>query len=442
MLQLKQYSNEKNQKKLKVLDSKVAKPRLWTRSYLVILAINFLVSCGFHTSNSTLAVYVESLGASQVVVGVSMSLAMLGAILVRPLVGHFLDQHGRKAILFGGIFAMCISVAAIPFFPHLAAVLMLRCIQGMAFGAANTASGTILADALPSRRFGEGIGFFGLANSVSMALAPAFALSIYYASGIVFPMVLAAIALLVASLLALTLRYRHVALHNKGGIDGMELTVVETRGSTQRIRQPRIEAKGRLANLIELTSLTPAIMAFFTACTWGTVQTFGALSAKHLGIDSAPFFYAVIAVFMLVARPLFGRLVDKRGYHIPLVAGIILVTCGFVVMALMHNTAELMLGASILGVGFGALNPTFQTMAMVGVPYERRGMATATYFMGFDSGIGTGTIVAGSIAGLLGYQAMYFFCIAGPLISGLLFIRFGKATGSTTASTSARHEAP
>ena len=44
---------------------------------------------------------------------------------------------------------------------------------------------------------------------------------------------------------------------------------------------------------------------------------------------------------------------------------------------------------------------------MISAPPERRGAANATYFTGFDAGLGLGSLLAGFLANALGYSTMF-----------------------------------
>ena len=59
--------------------------------------------------------------------------------------------------------------------------------------------------------------------------------------------------------------------------------------------------------------------------------------------------------------------------------------------------------------------------------YDRSGVATSTYFLGGDVGQGVGPMVGGAIlariAGLAGYQAMFFLC-AGLMLALMVYFYF------------------
>ena len=69
--------------------------------------------------------------------------------------------------------------------------------------------------------------------------------------------------------------------------------------------------------------------------------------------------------------------------------------------------AGLLAAAALLGCGFGALSPAFQTLAVESAPPARAGVATATYFWSLDISVGLAALLLGGVAARLGYAFMY-----------------------------------
>ena len=82
------------------------KPRLWTRNFVLIIVINFLVFMNHIMLLSTFPFYIESLGGSEALAGLAATLFSLVAVLCRPVVGWMLDNGKRRAILLIGLVGM------------------------------------------------------------------------------------------------------------------------------------------------------------------------------------------------------------------------------------------------------------------------------------------------------------------------------------------------
>ena len=85
------------------------KPRLWTRNFVLIIVINFLVFMNHIMLLSTFPFYIESLGGSEALAGLAATLFSLVAVLCRPVVGWMLDNGKRRAILLIGLAGMLLK---------------------------------------------------------------------------------------------------------------------------------------------------------------------------------------------------------------------------------------------------------------------------------------------------------------------------------------------
>lgn len=78
------------------------------------------------------------------------------------------------------------------------------------------------------------------------------------------------------------------------------------------------------------------------------------------------------------------------------------------------------------GIGIGATQASLQTMAIIHVSKDRTGMANATFFNGFDGGIGIGAILAGLLSSVMGYGNMFAFMAIFPVLAGILYYVTGN----------------
>ncbi|MOA21031.1 major facilitator superfamily transporter [compost metagenome] len=103
----------------------------------------------------------------------------------------------------------------------------------------------------------------------------------------------------------------------------------------------------------------------------------------------------------------------------------------------------LLLSGAIIGLGYGAILPCFQTIAVLAAPKHRRGLATATFYLLFDLGYGLGSYALGALASHYSYSVMYILC-AFILVVAIVFYytlhhkrkRLSTAEARETASVS------
>mgnify|MGYP003623944111 CR=1 FL=1 len=108
-------------------------------------------------------VYFQTLGASDIELGLITTITTIGALLIRPFGGALLDRFGRKGVLIAGIALMALSVCTYSIFTAIIAIFVVRFLHGLSWGVASTASQTVASDGIPPKRFGEGKGMFALA---------------------------------------------------------------------------------------------------------------------------------------------------------------------------------------------------------------------------------------------------------------------------------------
>lgn len=371
---------------------------LWTRDFLLIAVVNFLIFSSWQTMPFVLPVYLQALGANDAALGWVTAVTTISALLIRPFCGAILDRFGRKGIFLAGIIFMGLTSITFEFIPFIGAILALRFIHGLAWGITSTASQTIASDIIPPKRFGEGMGLFALSASFALAIAPGVSLELFDANGLTPVIVIAVGTLAIAFFLARFLRYQPIK------------------------KATGISFKG----MIERDSILPSVIVFFLTACYGALVTFLAIHAAAQGVGNIGLFFTAYAIAVAVSRPLLGRIVDRRGYAILLLPGLALMVLALVLLSQANSTLLFILVALLYGSGFAACHSTLQTMAVASVAPERRGAANATFLIGFDSGIGVGSIISGLLVGALGYAGMYLVFGIMPLIAACIFLAFAR----------------
>lgn len=144
------------------------------------MAANFALFFAFYLLTPLLPIYLsEHFGATKDMIGLVLSGYSVTALLFRPFSGYLVDSFPRKVVLM-----VTFCAFAIFFVGYLAASTLLlftivRTLHGGPFGALTVANSTAAIDVLPSSRRTEGIGYYGLSNNLSMAIAPTIGIFIY-----------------------------------------------------------------------------------------------------------------------------------------------------------------------------------------------------------------------------------------------------------------------
>ncbi len=191
-------------------------------------------------------------------------------------------------------------------------------------------------------------------------------------------------------------------------------------------------------DLIEPSSIPIALTGFVLAFSYSGILSFIPIYAKELGLSEiASYFFILYALVVVISRPFTGKIFDRFGENVLVYPAIIIFTIGMFILS-QAQTSFWFLGAGMLiGLGYGTLIPSFQTIAISAAPNHRRGSATATYFSFFDSGIGFGSFILGIVAAKSSYHNMYF--IAAIIVAfTLLFILWITRTKTKIQETTYR----
>lgn len=367
------------------------KTKLWTSNLVIITLVNFFMFFSFQLFPSALPPYLKSLGANDSVLGWLQGIMTIATLLIRPFAGIALDKYGRKWIFVMGLIGMLLITTSYRFFPLIEIIIVIRCAHGMAWGIANTACSTTASDNIQKERFSEGMGYFSLASSIAMALAPAISLSL----GMQKNIILAAAFLIIAIFLVFIMNF-----NNRPAVQ------------SSMTSRPSLYAK---------EAALPSVVIFLIMITWGAIITFLALYGVQKSISGTGAFFTVYAISMLITRPFFGKLVDRRGFGVGVWSGVLLIPIALLLLSVSNSLITFLICAVIYGTGIGAAQSSLQTMAIIKVPKERTGAANATFFTGFDGGIGAGAVLAGIISTFAGYEMMFAWMAIFPFLAGILY---------------------
>nr|WP_312578633.1 MFS transporter [Sedimentibacter sp.] len=371
------------------------KEPLWTRDYIFISIASLFITMGFQMLLPVLPVFSAKLGGSDTWAGMVVGIFTFSAVLMRPISGQLLDRRGRRGVFLFGLIVFLICVVAYNWTSTILVLLSFRFIHGFGWGASSTASSTIASDIIPKSRLGEGMGYFGLTSTLAMAIAPALGLGLLSRYGFNTVFNVSAGFVLISIFISLFIKYH----------------------------KPDVLPERDKSGIFEKTAILPAIVIFFVTMTYGSIVSFIALYAAQKQIENIGLFFTVYAVALLISRPYFGSLTDKKGTIYAVLPGIIFVIISMSLIYFANSLIAFLIAGFIYGLGFGAIQPALQAMSVRDVNHLRRGAANATFFLGFDLGIGAGAILWGLIAEKLGYQIIYLLSIIPAVIGALIYVK-------------------
>jgi MFS family permease len=214
-------------------------------------------------------------------------------------------------------------------------------------------------------------------------------------------------------------------------IEVQEITLTE---------EQKAELKGfKLSNFIEKKSIPITLIATVTAFCYSGILSFLSFFANENNISTAAsFFFVVYAAAVLVTRPFTGRLFDLKGPNFIMYPSLISLLIGLFVLSQSHVSILLLIAGALVGFGYGTFMSSSQTVAVQSAPAHRVGLATSTFFILTDIGLGIGPFIQGFFVPSIGYSGLYIILgIIAVICLPLHYFLYGKRTSShrTTVST-------
>lgn len=180
---------------------------------------------------------------------------------------------------------------------------------------------------------------------------------------------------------------------------------------------PKTKSGWQITDFVEPGALAMAGLGGLVFFAYGGILTFIPLYAKSLGLQSeTSLFFMVFAAIIIISRPFVGRLFDTKGPDYTIYPGFLLFGLGLILFSQITSLAGLLISAAVLGIGFGALSPAFQTLAIQSAAPVRAGVATATYFWSLDISVGLAAILLSLAAAHWGYAVMYGLICTGVIL--------------------------
>ena len=179
-------------------------------------------------------------------------------------------------------------------------------------------------------------------------------------------------------------------------------------------------------------ALPLVIVAFFACLGFATVALLGAIGysavMSYIGayseainlIIGGSMFYVAYAIACLIFRPISGVILDRYGNHIVMLPVLFMMILGFIAIAAAETNFMLLLGAVLVGIGYGTIPSAGQAIAVQKVKMNKFSLATSTLYIALDTGNGIGPYLLGMVVPVYGFRAVYI-CSAIAALAAFLF---------------------
>jgi MFS family permease len=375
--------------------------RLFTPRFFVMCGFTFTVFLSAFQLLPTAPFHILALGGSTLASGLFLGFLTYSSALSAPITGALADRLGTRRILIVSSLTLACFSASYAVIPGYRVMLGLVLVHGVFWSGLLSASASYLTSMLPERRRAEGVGYWGLSSIAAVAVGPSVGFWVF--------------------------QFGWSALCIVAAILNLVMAAIAWNLPPHIVTRPTREHADR--GILEWRVLLLSLTLFLYSFGYGGITSFTALYAEALGIRPKGLYLTALAIVILLTRPLSGRLGDRFGYRRVFLPCLVVIVLGLACLALGHSRASLLTSALVFGVGFGTAYPVFVAYVMQHVPQHRRGAAFGAILAAFDTGIGTGSTMAGWIIGRYGFStafgtaaalsalALPYFLIADRLIS-------------------------
>lgn len=369
------------------LEEPVKLEKLWNSNYVKVWVANFMIFFSFMLLTPLLPLYLkDTFGADKQAIGIVLSGYTLFALLIRPFSGFFVDSFPRKVVLL-----ICYGLFCVCFGGYLAAGSLLlfaivRTLHGAPFGATTVANSTVAIDVLHPSRRAEGIGYYGLSNNISSAIAPALAIYILHLTNSYE--LLFWISLLTSAV-------------------GFAINATLKLNTRELVKdKPKIS----LDRFFLLKGWSEALTMVCFAFSYGVLATYVAIYGKEeLGISGgSALFFMLLSIGLILSRLVGSRTLRQGKITQNAAVGVSISVFGYLLFAALHNPIGYYGAALVIGLGNGHMWPAYQTMFINLAPHTQRGTANSSVLISWDVGVGLGILVGGVLSEHVGYHSAFW----------------------------------
>jgi MFS family permease len=370
---------------------------------LTLSDLAYFTASGVLISTTPLFV-TTTLGSSEAGVGLAIGSFSVTTLVLRPLVGRWVDRRGRRPLLVGGAALFAVLVLGHYVVPSLAGLVVLRLLLGAAEAAYFVAGFAALADLAPPGRSGEALSVNSLALFSGLTVGPVLGELLMRAGG--FGAAWAGAAALAGAAAALAAR------------------VPETR--------PVAENGAGGGSLVHRAGVLPGLALFGGVAASAGFLAFAVLRARVLGVHPWSSVLVVYGATVVLCRTALSNLSD-RFPPVRVAAGALVTSAvGLLAVGAVRTPAGLFAGSVLLGVGTAFVTPAVFAAVMGALPPSERGRAAATMSIFIDLGLSAGPLLVGFVAAATTIPVAIALLAGLPMLGAALLSR-GPRGRLTTA---------
>lgn len=372
---------------------------LWRPSFIRLLILIIFAYNGIAIVNSTFSLYiVEEFGGSAKDVSLASSAMVITSMLFRPFAGFLIDRLGRRITLTFSLLATAVITFAYLAPTSASGLTVMRGLMGLPF-AMNTASvSTLRADLVPEGKRVEGFSVTTIVIMLSsLVIGPNLGYLILNIAGfgLLFPIAAGLILIAIGNLTILKFE--------------------DIKGSDNHLS---------VGEIFEPSVLWFALLMGTLFIGWPGVLTYGPLYSLEVGLEFGGVFFLALGVGLLSSRPIAKWILGGSRSNVYTAIAILMVIAGHSAIGSIRNVPGFLIGAALIGAGYGLSFSIFTKFGFDLVPPEKRGRCSGTLYIAQDLGATIGIYAYSGVAEATGTLANAYLMAAGITLIPLALLLF------------------
>lgn len=372
--------------------------KIWNRRFILLFINNLLVLAAFYASIPIIPVYCQEIGITGSKVGIVLTAMSVSTVLFRPVAGYLLDNFNRYHVYLLFLALFCLSFPAFIAFPVFALLIVVRLYMGVVYSVCGSATMTLAGDVLPVSKITEGISRFAFTVSIGMAVGPFVGLQVQNNMN------------------------SKVSFLTIFGITVAALICV----SYCRIKYPKAQRKPfSLKESIYGPALPFMFNMMFLMIPYGAVIAYSSILAQEKDIMGyLPYFYICLVAGVLLSKLSTQKAIDAGKHRLLVYTSLVVLILTMVSFLFLTTGIHLLAAGFFFGLGYGILQPLFQSFVTGTTPGPKRGAANSTYMLSYDIGIGIGSLLMGFMQESVGLSTGFALTAIAYVAGGIIYITY------------------
>ncbi|BBN31435.1 MFS transporter [Staphylococcus argenteus] len=387
------------------MDQSSNKAPIFTKSFTINFIVNFIVYLCMYLLLVVIAGYSkQTFHASDSLAGLVVGLFIVGSLIGRFGTGKFVNQIGPKRLLSIGLVALILTQLLYFVDGSLAFLIFVRLINGIATAIVTTATGTIAAYVTPVNRKSEGISLFSLSLVLGTAIGPFLGMLLITKYSINLLFIICAALGVLGLIISLFIK--------------VDFDMSESKTNHNMIEKRTFS----IHQFIAKEAIPMAIVMLLIGVTYASILTYlQAFAIERQLVTAASYFFICYAIASLVTRPIAGRLMDDKNENVIVYPAFIMLFLSFVCLIISHQSWLILIAGACLGLGYGNLSSAMQSIAIKVSPPIKYGIATSTFYVGLDAGVGFGPSFLGLFSHMFSHSQIFGFMAVLAIITMVVY---------------------